>query len=69
MNTTIPDLAVYQTWYDFKKELQRRSGIVLLNERWRQVRPEAPLPWNEIQMRQSSARLLDIIKSKVVYYR
>ena len=40
----------YYTWYDFKKELQRRSGIVVLNNSWFELKPRSPLPWYQQQM-------------------
>jgi hypothetical protein len=47
------EVALYETWYDFKHELQRRSGVVLLNKVWFQIKPRAPLPWNESQMKEA----------------
>ncbi len=41
----------YETWYDFKKELQRRSGLTILNQTWFQTKPRDPLPWNELHMK------------------
>lgn len=58
------EIAIYETWYEFKRELQRRSGIVLLNNTWFQIRPQAPLPWREPQMREAmrglSGRILKL---------
>ena len=50
-------LISYETWYDFKKELQRRSGLVLLNRAWFEIKPRDPLPWNEIHMKTALSRL------------
>jgi len=51
------EVALYETWYDFKRELQQRSGVVLLNKTWFQVRPQAPLPWQNKHMREALERL------------
>ena len=37
----------YTTWYEFKKDLEKRSGYVLVNWRWLEVKPRAPLPWDD----------------------
>jgi hypothetical protein len=50
-------VGVYETWADFRHELQRRSGVVLLNPIWLQIRPKAPLPWDGDQMRAALERL------------
>jgi hypothetical protein len=51
------EISAYNTWYDFKKELHRRSGLLLLNKLWLQVKPRDPLPWHEFHMRQSLSLL------------
>jgi hypothetical protein len=51
------EAALYETRYDFKHELQRRSRVVLLNKTWFQVRPQAPLPWHDKQMQADLERL------------
>jgi hypothetical protein len=51
------EIALYETWYDFKRELQRRSGVVLLNKTWFNVKPKEPLPWYNHQMRAALERL------------
>jgi hypothetical protein len=45
------ELTLYETWYAFKKELQRRSGLTVLNQLWFQTKPRAPLPWYEHHMK------------------
>ena len=42
---------LYPTWYGFKKELEKRLGYALLNWRWLEVKPKAPLPWNGSHMK------------------
>jgi len=37
---------LYTTWYEFKKDLEKKLGYVLVNRRWLEVKPKAPLPWN-----------------------
>jgi hypothetical protein len=51
------EISAYNTWYEFKKELHRRSGLLLLNRLWLQIKPRDPLPWHEFQMRQSLSLL------------
>ena len=36
----------YETWYEFKKDLEKTLGYVLLNRHWLEVKPKAPLPWD-----------------------
>jgi hypothetical protein len=40
----------YTTWYEFKKDLEKRLGHSLLNWNWLAVKPEAPLPWDDSHM-------------------
>jgi hypothetical protein len=51
MRNSTKTLISYETWYDFKKDLQRRSGLLILNKTWSQIKPRDPLPWNEIHMK------------------
>jgi hypothetical protein len=53
----IKELVMYETWSDFKSELQRRSGILLLNKLWLQTKPRDPLPWYETHMKEALNRL------------
>ena len=50
LRNSIKTLVTYETWYDFRRELQRRSGLILLNQLWFLTKPRDPLPWNEIHM-------------------
>ncbi len=43
----------YTTWYQFKKDLERRLGHSLLNRRWLEVKPKAPLPWDDTHLREA----------------
>ena len=47
------EVAVYETWTEFKSEVQRRSGVVVLNKQWLQIKPQAPLPWYENHMKEA----------------
>jgi hypothetical protein len=53
----IKELMTYDTWSEFKSELQRRSGIVLLNRLWLEIKPADPLPWYEVHMKEALNRL------------
>ncbi len=59
------EISVYNTWYDFKKELHRRSGLVLLNKLWLQIKPRDPLPWHEFHLRQS----LSLLSNRIIRLR
>ncbi|HEY32037.1 MAG TPA: hypothetical protein G4O10_02890 [Dehalococcoidia bacterium] len=37
----------YTTWYEFKKECEKRLGHSLLNSTWLKVKPIDHLPWDE----------------------
>ena len=61
----------YATWYEFKKECEKRLGHSLLNSTWLKVKPSKPLPWNDtdvISVLSAAARLRranEQIKQKV----
>jgi hypothetical protein len=57
MRTSTKELALYETWYNFKRELQGRSGLIVLNSLWQQVKPKAPLPWCEDHMKKALGQL------------
>ena len=40
----------YVTWYEFKKDLERKLGHSLSNWQWIDVKPRAPLPWDDSQL-------------------
>ena len=42
--------AVYETWYEFKKDFEKQLGHGVLNWDWLRVKPRAPLPWNGSHM-------------------
>lgn len=37
----------YETWYEFKKDCEEHLGSPIPNRTWLEVKPEAPLPWND----------------------
>ncbi len=37
----------YDTWYEFKRECEKRLGHSLLNQTWLRVKPETALPWDD----------------------
>ena len=41
----------YTTWYEFKKDLEKQLGYSLLNWRWLEAKPKAPLPWQDSHMK------------------
>ncbi len=44
-------ILLYPTWYEFKKDLEKESGCVLVNWRWLEIKPKAPLPWDDSHMK------------------
>jgi hypothetical protein len=46
-----PPVTLYETWYEFKKDLEKQVGHTLLNWCWLEVKPKDPLPWNNSHMR------------------
>ena len=53
----------YTTWYEFKKDLEKLAGSILLNQDWLEVKPEAPLPWNDADMRAALSALAPFRKA------
>jgi hypothetical protein len=41
----------YDTWYDFKKELESLCGHPVLNTLWLQIKPQIALPWDKSTIR------------------
>jgi hypothetical protein len=37
---------IYPTWYDFKRNLELKTGRFLNVDLWLLVKPKKPLPWN-----------------------
>lgn len=57
-------LLIYATWYGFKKDLERRLGYNLLNHEWFQVKPKAPLPWDDSHMRAALSEAASLTTDK-----
>lgn len=49
-------ILLYMTWYDFKKDLEKRLGHSLLNWYWLEVKPQAPLPWDKSHLKAALMR-------------
>jgi hypothetical protein len=54
---------LYTTWYEFKKDLEKQLGCSLLNWRWMEVKPKAPLPWNKYQLKKALSASSNFRKS------
>ncbi|MFC2068218.1 hypothetical protein ACFLTP_04345 [Chloroflexota bacterium] len=54
--------STYVTWYDFKKDLEKRCHYPLEPSVWLRVKPKASLPWSGFDLRLSYHRLLDLRK-------
>ncbi len=54
----------YTTWSGFKKDLETKSGYTLLNWRWLEVKPKAPLPWNDSHMKAALSTVAGFKKSR-----
>jgi hypothetical protein len=50
-------VAIYETWSEFRSELQKRSGVVLVNKIWLAIKPKSPLPWHERHMEEALRNL------------
>ena len=50
VSTYTREIWLYATWYEFKKDFEKRLGYSLLNWRWLEVKPKAPLPWDDSHM-------------------
>jgi hypothetical protein len=47
----------YTTWYEFKKDLEKRLGYSVLNWDWLRVKPKTALPWNSSNMQSTFIKL------------
>ena len=43
----------YTTWYEFRKDLAEQLGYTPLSSQWLEIKPKAPLPWNDSHMREA----------------
>ncbi len=49
--------ALYSTWYEFKKDLQKEVKYSILNKEWLQIKPREPLPWDSSFMQSTLLKL------------
>jgi len=61
MSTTLLDVPApvqqYETWYDFKKDLEAFCGHPILNKMWLSIKPQIALPWDKSNMRLALLKL------------
>jgi hypothetical protein len=57
IQTPTPKYAKYDTWYDFKKELESLCGYPVLNTLWLQIKPQIALPWDKATIRSVLSKL------------
>lgn len=50
--------ASYNTWYEFKQDLQKEAKYSILNREWLQIKPREPLPWDSSSMQSTLSKLL-----------
>ena len=63
---TITGANQYTTWYEFKKDLEKQLGYGLLNWDWLEVKPKAPLPWNDSHLQAAVSVLACLEEHKAV---
>ena len=51
----------YDTWYEFKKDCEKRVGSGLSNRTWLRVKPKAPLPWNDTDKAVVLSRIIRLL--------
>lgn len=47
----------YDTWYDFKRDLESICGYPVLNKLWLQIKPQTALPWHKSNLRSALSKL------------
>lgn len=47
----------YDTWYDFKRDLETLCGHPVLNTLWLRIKPRTALPWNKSNLRSTLSKL------------
>lgn len=53
----------YQTWYEFKKDLQKEAKHSILNEEWLKIKPQQPLPWDRSCIKSALLKLSSLENS------
>jgi hypothetical protein len=57
-------MALYFTWYEFKKDLEKQACRNLLNSDWLRVKPREPLPWDDSCMRSTLVEIKRLQRQK-----
>ncbi len=60
-------MSLYFTWYEFKKDLERRICRSLLNSDWLKIKPRGPLPWDDSCMRSALLEVKRVQRQKDGY--
>ena len=60
------EVSAYQTWYGFKRDLEKRAGRSLSNWDWLEVKPKASLPWAESYLHVAFSELKRLQKRRGV---
>jgi hypothetical protein len=47
----------YDTWYDFKKDLESLCGYPVLNTLWLRIKPQIALPWDKANIQSVLSKL------------
>jgi hypothetical protein len=50
---------LWETWYEFKDELESNVGFYIPVFVWLEIRPRKPLPWDYLDMKAIIARISD----------
>jgi len=59
-------VSLYTTWYEFKRDLEKKLGYMLLNWQWLEAKPKVPLPWDDSQMQAVSSVLVRFGEQKAI---
>jgi hypothetical protein len=54
----------YYTWYEFKKDLERRSNHSILNKEWLEIKPHQALPWDDSSIQSTLLKVQQCNKKK-----
>ncbi len=62
-NITLDVFKEYQTWYEFKKDLEKKLGHFLPVNIWLCTKPKKALPWNSHDLQTTLAEAIKMQKS------
>lgn len=62
----IKKISPYTTWYEFRKDLAEQLGYTPLNYQWLEIKPKAPLPWNDSHMREVISTVARLEEQKAI---